>query len=216
MPRRRTEPIPLPLPPQDGTRLTNDFVGIIDPDDASSQDFDAWPTHPDIRNLVYAVISRHFNDKDPPLWIPLLNPRDHSKALHERRKSCLHCGWSDHDARYYERPLTSPHHLMNSKVGQLNDNGEASRRWQQRLIQYGPKAYSRRASRSPSSPASRSDQYHGSYRTSSVKGRSRDNPPPSDGRPERRDDRAARAKSSDGNQNPNLRHPGTFTTNCEK
>lgn len=143
----------------------------IDPDDDTlRQDFDDWPARPDIRYRVFAITTRYFDIDDSPLWTPLLHSNDRHKARHNRRDSCLNCGKTSHPVEHCEEPFTNAHHLMNPEVGQLNDNGKAFRPWQQRMIHYRLKAYTRRVSTSSNS-APHSDPSRSSQSGSTAKGR---------------------------------------------
>lgn len=118
-------------------------------DDVFRQDINAWPARPEIWDPISAVMTRSFDVDEPPLCLRLLDPHDRRKALHDRRDSCHNRGRTRHSVRHREEPFNNAHQVVKPDLSQLNDNVEAFRRWQQRMIQYRSQAYTRQGSRSP-------------------------------------------------------------------
>ena len=125
--------------------------------------YSAWPLDPDHWEEVYAV-SASFATDDPPLWTPLVTHADRRQAFASFRGVCLNCGEQRHNMRQCEQPFTNSSGLLNPELGQLNDNGDAFRRWQRRMQSYRRGNNLRSASTQPQHRNSRGSGHQGDRR----------------------------------------------------
>ena len=95
--------------------------------------FNAWPASEETWDYVYAVSTQHFNTEDPPLWTPLQSPADRRTAFIEHENRCLNCGYEGHSMRVCSSDFINTFGLLNPLLGELRDDGQAFRRWQQRM-----------------------------------------------------------------------------------
>ena len=91
-------------------------------------------------------VSGSFNTDDPLLWKPLFTPEARAQAFRDNKGRCLNCHGTDHSFKRCPQPFINGSGCLNPRLGQLGDNGQAYRRWQQRM-----RSYQRRDTRSSSS-----------------------------------------------------------------
>ena len=73
---------------------------------------------------------------DPPLWSGLLSLSARATALSENRGHCLNCHEDTHALRQCEHPFQNHSDILDPDLGTLGDDGEAFRRWQERMIRH--------------------------------------------------------------------------------
>lgn len=76
-----------------------------------------------------------FDTNSPLLWTPLVTPEARSQALRDNKGCCSSCHGIDHSFKHCPQYLISGGGYLNPQLGQLllGDNGDACRRWQQRM-----------------------------------------------------------------------------------
>ena len=89
---------------------------------------------------------RLFNTDDPPLWTPLVTLEARTQAFRNNKGRCLNCHGTDHSFKGCPQPFINCSGCLNPHLGQLGDDGEAYRRWQQCM-----RSHERRDTRSSSS-----------------------------------------------------------------
>ena len=73
------------------------------------------------------------NTNDPTLWTSLLSPDARAQPFRNNKGRCLNCHGIDHSFRACAQHFLNRSGCLNPQLGQLGDNGDACRRWQQRM-----------------------------------------------------------------------------------
>ena len=71
---------------------------------------------------------------DPPLWSGLLSSPVRAADLSENRGHCLNLHEDSHSLRQCRHPFRNPSNILDPDLGTLVNDGEAFRRWQERMI----------------------------------------------------------------------------------
>ena len=100
--------------------------------DPFSHTYNHWPADSADWDTVFQV-SASFNNKDPPLWTTLTSPEARTRAFRDNRGLCLNCHGTDHSLKFCSLPFANRSGCLNPQLGTLGDNGDAYRRWQQRM-----------------------------------------------------------------------------------
>ena len=115
---------------------------IMNVSDASNNVDDPWATSSSYSHWPLAhcdevcAVSGSFTTDDPPLWSGLLSPPARAAALRENQGRCLNCHETSHSFKQCQHPFINASGCINPELGQLGDNGDAYRRWQDRMLRY--------------------------------------------------------------------------------
>jgi len=189
-----------------------------------------WPLEEHHYAEVHAVCMS-IQTEDPPLWSGLLSSSARAAALSENRGRCLNCHEDKHSLRQCRHPFLNLSGILNPDLGTLGDDGEAFRRWQERMIRHRrennsrPNKYNQKKHRRRPGPSR--GQHHGQgqqhrqgdgYNTHAARGHQQSHPghhggstaPASSAPAPVSGVRYGASHTSGGN--PNGRQPGTFRT----
>lgn len=72
----------------------------------------------------------------------------HAQALRAHGDLCLNCNGTDHSQKACSKSFLTTSGILNPALGQLNDDGQAYRQWQQRMLSYRRGQYERNLERS--------------------------------------------------------------------
>ena len=86
------------------------------------------------------------------MWTPLVTAEVHTQSFRDNKGRCLNCHGTDHSFKRSPQLLINGSGCFNPHLDQLSDDGEAYRRWQQRM-----RSHHRHGTRSSSSPDRRSN-----------------------------------------------------------
>ena len=81
-------------------------------------------------------VTNSFATDDPPLWSPLLSLQVRRQAFADFSGLCINCGERNHNMRQCGAGFLNLAGVLNPELGQLQDGGDAFRRWQRRLLSY--------------------------------------------------------------------------------
>ena len=99
---------------------------------SGSTTYNHWPADSAHWDTVYQV-SASFNTDGPPLWTQLVSPEARAQAFRDNKGRCLNCHGTDHSFKHCPQAFINGSGCLNPQLGQLGDNGDAYRRWQQRM-----------------------------------------------------------------------------------
>ena len=100
--------------------------------DPFSHNYNHWPTDPSDWETVFQV-SESFQNNDPSLWTPLVTPEERAQAFRDNKGRCLNCHGTNRSFKHCVNAFINVSGCLNPQLGQLGDNGDAYRRWQQRM-----------------------------------------------------------------------------------